>query len=55
MEGSSATVRKVMTIRDLGRLIEDVMTPFRAGVVVFCFCFLVVLLGLLLIKMSIPG
>ncbi len=55
MEGSLTARRIGKTIDDLENLVGSAATPVRVGALVFGFCFLVVLLGLLYIRMNIPG
>ena len=55
MEGISSGRRKAVMIVDLDSLAEKMATPIWVGLLLFGFCFLMELLGLVLIKMSIPG
>ncbi len=55
VEGSSSTHRIIRTIEDWESLVGSAMTPVRVGALVFFFCFLVVLLGLLLVRATLPS
>ncbi len=55
MEFFSSSRRKAAMFNDLGSLAEKMTTPVWVGFLLFGFCFLIELLGLVLIKMSIPS